>query len=101
MKQTINLYISSSVPRKTGNDEVTIHASLLGSDKRLFEFYVNRRNLARALSIDVAPFYSLGATRPEPVKSAPFDERTAELDAREASIADREEALNNEEAIRI
>ena len=62
MKIPITLYVSSNAPRAAGNDEVTIYATRGNSrDEHLFEFSVSRRHLARALAIDAAPFYSVGA----------------------------------------
>ena len=108
MKQQINLYIESSAPRgASDNDEVAIYGTLFGAARhdRLFEFNINRRALARALSLDVAPFYSLGATRPEPAKigvnvlkrDQDLDIRKRDLDAREEELEDREEAVTNRE----
>ena len=109
MKQQINLYIESSAPRgASDNDEVTLYGTLFGAARsdRLFEFDINRRSLARALSLDVAPFYSLGATRPEPVekpdtREADLDSRERELEDREKAMTDREDELDGQETIRI
>jgi hypothetical protein len=101
MKQQINLYIESSAPRgASDNDEVTLYGTLFGAarSERLFEFNINRRALARALSLDVAPFYSLGATRPEPKAVEADSVREEELDARENALAIREEELSDREA---
>lgn len=62
MNTPITLYVSSNAPRSVGNDEVILYATVGGASyPKLFEIAVPRRHLARALAIDAAPFYSVGA----------------------------------------